>query len=37
MANKEKLINLKCKATGIGSVPHTDINVITDLIIKQMS
>ncbi|MBN2401000.1 MAG: hypothetical protein JXN64_01235 [Spirochaetes bacterium] len=35
MNNKEKLINLKCKATGIGSVPHTDINYITDFIIKN--
>jgi methionine synthase II (cobalamin-independent) len=32
---KEKLLNLKCKATGIGSIPHKDINAITDYIIKK--
>jgi methionine synthase II (cobalamin-independent) len=35
MTNVEKLINLKCKATGIGSIPHTDINAISDFIIKN--
>ncbi len=35
MSDKEKLLNLKCKATGIGSIPHTDINAITDYIIKN--
>ncbi|MFH0974358.1 MAG: hypothetical protein V1874_01085 [Spirochaetota bacterium] len=35
MTNKEKLINQKCKSTGIGSVPHTDINAIADLIINK--
>lgn len=35
MNNKEKLIRLKNKATGIGSIPHTDINVISDFIIQK--
>ncbi len=35
MPDKEKLLNLKCKATGIGSVPHTDINAICDFIIQK--
>jgi methionine synthase II (cobalamin-independent) len=35
MKNIEKFINLKCKATGIGSIPHTDINSITDYIISK--
>jgi methionine synthase II (cobalamin-independent) len=35
MDNKEKLISLKCKATGIGSIPHTDINFISDFIIEK--
>ncbi len=32
---KEKLFNLKCKATGIGSVPHADVGGISDLIIRR--
>jgi hypothetical protein len=35
MNNIEQLINLKCKATGIGSIPHTDINAISDFIIQK--
>lgn len=35
MNDKEKLINLKYKISGIGSVPHTNIDSVCDLIIEK--
>ncbi|MCD6574929.1 hypothetical protein J7K97_04545 [Candidatus Aerophobetes bacterium] len=30
-----KLLNVDCRATGIGSMPHTDINYVCDLILDK--
>ena len=35
MGEREKLFDLECKACGIGSVPHTDTDSITELIMNK--
>ncbi|MDY6935203.1 MAG: hypothetical protein SVZ03_13395 [Spirochaetota bacterium] len=35
MLNIERLTSISCKATGIGSVPHTDVDVICDMILDK--